>query len=381
MWADVDRPNLMVRLPATFEALPAIQELVGEGINVHVTKLFSLSRYQKVADAYLAGLELRLQRGRPLAGVVSVAGFLVSQIDVFVDSLLEKIIQRGGRRRKLPARCRARSHSRLRRTRTQAYRQIFSSDRFRRLSAEGAAPQRLLWAGMSAKSPGRGDASYVDALIGPETIATLSAEVLHAYRDHGLPAVRLREDLGEAKETLRGLFELGIDLDEVMQQLRDENLDRFFASFDRLAMALQVRHVAELEKTINRQTLALGRCDAAVRQRINALEQARFAARLRRKDPSLWKMHSAKQSRRCNTLGWLHLAENMVPHLPRLAEFAAEVAAAGFRHVVYLGTKANSLVPTVFAHVLASRGDGLPLTVLDTSDPVSLGNFDPAASP
>ena len=133
---------------------------------------------------------------------------------------------------------------------------------------------------MSTKSPGRSDVMYVDSLIGPETIATLSAEVLHAYRDHGLPAVRLREDLGEAEETLRGLSELGIDLDEVVQQLRDENIDRFFNSFDRLAMALQVRHVGELEKTINRQTLALGRCDAAVRQRINALEQTHFAARL-----------------------------------------------------------------------------------------------------
>ena len=231
---------------------------------------------------------------------------------------------------------------------------------------------------MSGKSPGGNDVMYVDSLAGPETITTLSAEVLHAYRNHGSPAIRLQEAPGEAEETLRRLSELGIDLDKVVQQLRDESIDRFFNSFDRLAMALQVRHVGDLEKTINRQTLALGRYDSAVRQRINILEQTHFGARLWRKDASLWKANSRGQKSVPNRLGWIHLAENMEPHLPRLVEFMDEVASAGFRHVVYLGTKANSLVPRIFEHVLASRGDGLPLTVLDTSDPTKLGNFDPS---
>ena len=380
MWAEVDRPNLMVRLPGTSEALPAIQELLSEGINVHVTRLFSLLRYQKVAEAYLAGLEERLRRGQPLAGVVSVAGFLVSQLDVFMDDLLEKIIRGGGARAEIARTIQGKVAIAIAKNAYRTYQQVFSSERFRRLSAQGAATQRLLWASMSTKSPGRSDVMYVDSLIGPETISTLSAEVLHAYRDHGSPAVRLREDMGEAEETLRCLSGLGIDLDEVVQQLRDESIDRFFGSFDRLAMALQLRHVGELEKTINRQTLALGRYDAAVRQRINALEQAHFGTRLWRKDPSLWKADSRDQKGVGNRLGWLHLAENMEPHLPRLADFLAEVAAAGFRHVVYLGTKANSLVPMLFGHVLASQGDGLPLTVSDTSNPANLGDFDPNIS-
>ena len=377
MWADVDRPNLMVRLPGTSEALPAIRQLVSEGINVHVTRLFSVSRYQKVIEAYLAGLEERLERGQPLAGVVSVAGFLVSQIDVFIDALLEKIIRRGGASAETARSIQGKVAVAIAKIAYRAYQQICNSDRFRRLSAQGAARQRLLWASMSTKSPGRSDVMYVDSLIGPETITALSAETLHAYRDHGSPAVRLQEDVGEAEETLRCLSGLGIDLDEVVQQLRDENIDRFFGAFDRLAMALQVRHVGELEKTINGQTLALGRYDPAVRQRINTLEQARFGARLWRRDPGLWKADFQGHNRIGNRLGWLHLAENMEPRLPRLAEFTDEVAAAGFRHVVYLGTRANSLAPMVFAQLLASRGDGLPLTVLDTGDPANLGNFEP----
>jgi transaldolase/glucose-6-phosphate isomerase len=378
MWAEVDRPNFMVRFPATFEALPAIPQLLSEGINVHVTRLFSLPRYQMVAEAYLAGLEMRLQRGQPLAGVVSVAGFLVSQTDVFMDRLLEEIIRRGGTRAETARSIQGKVAIANAKVAYRAYQQIIISRRFRRLSDHGAAAQRLLWDSMSTKSPGRSDVMYVDSLISPETIITLSAEVLHAYRDHGSPAVRLREDIGEAEETLRRLSELGIDLDEVVQQLRDESIDRFFDSFDRFAMALQEGHVGELEKTINRQTLALDRYDSAVRQRIHALEQMHFGTRLSRKDPSLWKADSSCQKRVHNRLGWLHLAENMEPHLSCLTMFKAEVAAADFRHVVYLGTTANSLVPMVFEQVLASWGDGLPLTVLDTSDPVNMDDFEPS---
>lgn len=380
MWADVDRPNLMVRVPGTSEALPAIQQLLSEGINVHITRLFSLSRYQKVAEAYLAGLEMRLRKGQPLAGVVSVAGFLVSQVDVFIDYLLEKIIRQGGPQSEIARSIQGRVAVAIAKNAYRAYRQIYHSDRFRRLSDHSATPQRLLWASMSTKSPGRGDVMYVDSLIGPETITTLSGETLHAYRDHGSPAVRLPDDLEGAEEILCHLSELGIDLDEVVQQLRDESIDRFFNSFDRLAMALQLRPVNELEKTINRQVLALGRYHSAVRQRINALEQAHFGTRLWRKDSSLWKVNRRGHKSVRDRLGWLHLVENMEPHLPRLAEFVDEVAAAGFRHVVYLGTNANSLVPMVFKHILASRSDGLRLTVLDTNDPANMGDFESSVS-
>ena len=136
MWAEVDRPNLMVRLPGTSEALPAIQELVSEGINVHVSRLFSLSRYQQVAEAYLAGLEMRLQRGQPLAGVVSVAGFLVSQIDVFVDCLLEKIIRQRGAGAEMARSIQGKVAIAVAKSAYRACRQIFSSDRFRQLSTQ-----------------------------------------------------------------------------------------------------------------------------------------------------------------------------------------------------------------------------------------------------
>jgi transaldolase / glucose-6-phosphate isomerase len=169
----------------------------------------------------------------------------------------------------------------------QTYRNLFASDRFRRLSARGATPQRLLWGSVGTKTLGYSDVMYLDALVGPETVVVVPLEVLHAYRDHGMPTIRLTERVWEAEDILRRESQLGINLNEVTQQLRDESIDRFFEPFDRLITVLGKKQSGAGEKSLGRQTLALGGYESAVGRRIQALEETRFTSRLWRKDPSL----------------------------------------------------------------------------------------------
>ena len=372
LWSAVNRPNVMIRMPATFEALPAIRELIREGTNVNVTRCFAVSRYREVADAYLAGLEARLADGRPLTGIASVVGFLVNRIDVLVDSLLEKIILRRETGAETAKSIRGKVGIATAKVAYRAYQEICRGVRFRRLAALGAVPQRLVWAGTSSRTPGYSDVLYVDSLAGPDTITSVSPEVLLAYRDHGQPAARLSENLDQSDQVLRSLLQLGIDLDEVMQQLRDEGIDRFFEPFDRLVIAAGEGRVRAADKALGRQTLSLGDDESAVRRRIGALEKLRFATQLWRKQPGLWGDTVRDPEAIRGNLGWLRVAERMEAHVPRLVDFAAEVASDGFQRGIWIGSKAVSLIPSIFKDFPPPGGDGMPLTVLDPGNPASI---------
>lgn len=232
-WSLVDRPNLMIKVPATLEGLVAIQQLISEGVNVNITLLFSLPRYRKVAEAYLAGLETRAAQGQSLDHVASVASFFLSRIDSLIDPLLEKKIQAGGSQAE-----RARSfHGQVAiasaKTAYQIYREIFSSQRFQRLAKLGARTQRFLWASTSTKNPAYSDVKYVEALIGADTINTLPLGTLNAYRDHGHPAARLEEGVAEARDLIK-LAQSELELDRLLQQLEDEGIQKFVAAYDQL---------------------------------------------------------------------------------------------------------------------------------------------------
>jgi transaldolase len=226
LWRAVDRPNLFIKVPATFEGLPAIQQLIREGINVNVTLLFSLQRYQQVAQAYINGLVERMEAKLPLERVASVASFFLSRVDVLVDSRLEKIIEQGGPQAALAGQLRGQAAIASAKVAYQIHKDIFATEQFRRLEKKGARPQRLLWASTSTKNPDYSDVKYVEALIGPGTINTMPLETLEAYRDHGQPALRLEEDVMIARQTLARLADLGIDLTEVTQQLEQEGVKK-----------------------------------------------------------------------------------------------------------------------------------------------------------
>ncbi len=238
LWAALNRPNVFIKVPATREGLPAIQQLISEAINVNVTLLFGLPRYHEVVDAYLAGLESRIARGEPIGRVASVASFFLSRIDVLLDPLLERLIAEGHAQAELAKQARGQVAIASAKIAYQINQEIFASPRAQRLAAKGGRLQRLLWASTSTKNPSYSDVKYVEALIGPGTINTLPMETLDAYRDHGDPRIRIRDDQELAGRTLRRLPELGIDLDQATQQLEDEGVEKFVRPFDKLMETL-----------------------------------------------------------------------------------------------------------------------------------------------
>ena len=239
LWAAVDRPNVLIKVPGTKEGLPAIRQLIGEGINVNVTLLFGLPRYGEVAEAYIAGLETLVAQGKPLKSATSVASFFLSRIDVLVDPMLEKEMKKDKSKADLAKSLHGQVAILSAKAAYQIYEEIFNDDRFVKLQAQGAKSQRLLWASTSTKNPAYSDLKYVDSLIGPETINTIPMETLAAYRDHGKPGYRLSRDGMRAPQMLRRLPEVGIDLDAVTQQLEDEGVQKFTKAFDVLMDALR----------------------------------------------------------------------------------------------------------------------------------------------
>ena len=238
LWAALDRPNVLIKVPATANGLPAIQQLISEGISVNVTLLFGLPRYRQVVEAYIAGLEARVAHGKAVKHIASVASFFVSRIDALVDPLLEKLIAQGGKEADLAKKVRGQVAIASAKMAYQIYKEIFGSDRFRKLAAQGARVQRLLWASTSTKNPDYSDVKYVEAIIGPDTVNTAPLETLDAYRNHGEPKARLEQDLKEARLVLERLMHLGISIDNVTQQLEDEGVEKFNKPFDKLMDSL-----------------------------------------------------------------------------------------------------------------------------------------------
>lgn len=235
LWKDLDRPNVLIKVPATKEGLPAIKQLISEGINVNVTLLFGVPRYQEVAEAYISGLEERAAKGLPIDHIASVASFFLSRIDVMVDPMLEKLKDSNPLAKDLHgevaiASAKAAYH---------VFAQMFNSDRFKALESKGARVQRLLWASTSTKNPAYSDVKYVEALIGDDTVNTVPVETFDAYRDHGQPASRLTDSCDGLVDKFHRLNELGINIDEVTQKLEDEGVDKFNKAFDQLFEALK----------------------------------------------------------------------------------------------------------------------------------------------
>jgi len=242
LWNAVDRANLMIKVPATAEGLPAIFTLLGEGINVNITLLFARSVYERVADTYIAALEQRLRSGERIDNVASVASFFVSRIDTAVDERIHRKLDElaGSARAELSALAGkvAIANAKLA---YQSYLRLFSGPRWEVLRAAGARPQRLLWASTGAKNPSYSDVLYVDELIGPDTVNTMPPETLAAYRDHGRPRPSLESGLDEAEQVLTRLARAGISLDEVTDALVTEGVQKFVEPYERLLTAIARR--------------------------------------------------------------------------------------------------------------------------------------------
>lgn len=240
LWHSVGRPNLLVKIPGTAECLPAVRECIYEGINVNVTLLFGLGRYQQVAAAFVEGLQRRAHEGKGLR-VASVASFFLSRIDSLLDPMLQKIADAGGSLSELAgsmvghvAICSAQAAY-------LTYKEVFKSPIFAALEARGARPQRLLWASTSTKNPAYADTKYVEPLIGHETINTLPMETFQAFADHGRAEATLERDAQRALDLLSHLSDLGIRLDDATAQLEREGVEKFVQPYDRLMAALRAK--------------------------------------------------------------------------------------------------------------------------------------------
>jgi transaldolase len=239
LWASVGRPNIFIKVPGTREGLPAIRQLISEGINVNVTLLFGLPRYREVTGAFIGGLKDRAAGGKEIGSVASVASFFLSRIDVLVDPLLERRMKEGSGKAAEAKNLRGKMAVASAKIAYQMYREIFKDGAFRDLAGRGAQPQRVLWASTSTKNPEYSDVKYVEPLIGPETVNTLPLKTIDAYRDHGNPAPRLEEGVEESRKDLAKLADLGMDIDQLTQQLEDEGVEKFNQPYDKLMQSIE----------------------------------------------------------------------------------------------------------------------------------------------
>jgi len=234
LWMTLNRPNVLIKVPATTEGLPAIRQLISEGINVNVTLLFGLSRYRQVIKAYISGLKDRLDQGKPVKNIVSVASFFLSRIDSVMDPIEADFVASNGEQALFATDIRGQVAISYAKIAYKIYKKTFESKQFARLVREGALPQRLLWASTKTKNHDYSDIKYVETLIGPDTINTITLETLQAYRNHAHPALQLEVDIAQAKWVMSELSEVGIDIRKISRKLEKDGVEKFIESFDKL---------------------------------------------------------------------------------------------------------------------------------------------------
>jgi len=361
LWDAVDRPNLMIKVPATEAGIPAIEQLISEGINVNVTLMFSLDHYEAVARAYLRGLE---QADDP-EGILSVASFFVSRVAREVDNRLDERDLAG--EVDFDGSDVAIANAKMA---YQRFQEIFHGDAFAGLREQGAHVQRPLWASTSTKDPSRSDVLYVETLIGEETVNTIPPATLDAFRDHGTVAGQtVTDDLDRAREVLDRLDDVGIDLDDVTETLQARGVEKFVDPFDDLIETLDEKRSALLHDRKAPVTFHLNGFESDVVERLETWKTEDFACRLWRHDPTLWADEDTPEI--TNRLGWLDLPETMQEEAEALEAFAAEVA-DDIDDVVVLGMGGSSLAPGVFGTVFEPK-DGYPsVQILDSTHPAAV---------
>jgi transaldolase/glucose-6-phosphate isomerase len=374
LWKAVGRENLMVKVPATPEGIPALQQLIGEGININVTLLFSQVAYARVAAAYLAGLEALAVRGGDVSRVGSVASFFISRIDSAVDATIAERLKGPAppAERALLAGLAGKVAIANAKVTYQKYLEIFSGPRWKALSARGAQTQRVLWASTSTKNPHYRDVMYVEELIGPDTVDTIPPATFDAFRDHGRVRASLTEDVDAAHATMESLPQAGISMDEVTDKLLADGVTIFADAFDKLIQAVGKYSQEPGKAKINRQTARLpDALAAAVRASLEEWGREGKPRRLWARDASLW-----TGTDEGNWLGWLGITEDQHARFPHLKAIGEEVRLAGFTHVLLLGMGGSSLCPEVMKMTFG-RIPGYPdLHVLDSTDPAQILAFE-----
>jgi transaldolase/glucose-6-phosphate isomerase len=378
LWRAVDRPNVMIKVPGTKPGVPAIRQLISEGVNINVTLLFGISDYLAVAEAYVAGLEDRKAAGQDISKVRSVASFFVSRIDTAMDEAIDaRVTSASGADAEPLKRLRGKVATANAKLAYQRFLALVETPRWLALAKAGAVPQRLLWASTGTKDAAYSDVLYVEGLIGPDTVNTMPPATMDAFRDHGRVAMTLTEDLDGARAILAEVERLGLGLNSVTDHLVEDGVTKFSDAFDQLLGAVADKRATILGPRLNAQWIKAADLEADQTTALAKAARGGWTRRLWRKDPSLWPGGDADK-----WLGWLDAAEAKCVDLPVLEGLRDAVKAKGFSHAVLLGMGGSSLGPEVLAETFGSAPGFPSFIVLDSTDPAQVrrvsGLIDPA---
>ena len=353
LWRALARPNVMIKVPATRPGLPAIRQLIADGINVNITLLFSQQVYAEVVEAYLAGLEQLVAQGGDPGRVASVASFFVSRIDVAVDKLIDEHLRQGAAadRREALAAIAGKVAIANAKLAYQRYKRLFAGARWEKLRAKGARVQRLLWASTGTKNKSYGDVLYVEELIAADTVNTMPPATMDAFRDHGKPRASLEENIAQAEQVMATLERAGISIDTVTARLVEEGVQLFADAFDKLLGAVAGKRTAILGDKLDSQIATLpGEFEKTVAAALESWRHDGNVRRLWAGDASLWTGADEAQ-----WLGWLGIVEQQRKRTESLANLAAEIRGQHFAHILLLGMGGSSLGPEVLAETFGPQ--------------------------
>jgi transaldolase / glucose-6-phosphate isomerase len=378
LFASVNRPNLMIKIPATQAGIPAIEEVIAQGINVNVTLIFAVSNYEEVAEAFIRGLERRLEAGESVEKIASVASFFLSRIDAMVDRILENNIRASQVRQdtaKIAANRKLLGQTAIANAKLayQSFQRVFQGSRFTTLREAGAQVQRPLWASTSTKNAAYPDTMYVDNLIGQHTVNTLPPKTLNAFKDHGTAADTITKDIDNflaPQDVIDRLATVGVDLDQVTTRLQDDGVDAFIESFETLIAQVAAKRTILKTGIMERTLIALGIYADNVDNAVSRLDGDFANTRLWNKDGSLWKNHGPTMGKIVNRLGWLNIQETI--DRDRLQVLQDSVKDSSFKHVVLLGMGGSSLAPEVLFETFGQQVGFPALIVLDSTDPARI---------
>ncbi|HZL00157.1 MAG TPA: bifunctional transaldolase/phosoglucose isomerase [Caulobacteraceae bacterium] len=378
LWRTVNRPNVMIKVPGTKAGVPAIEALIGEGINVNVTLLFGIDAYLAVAEAHMAGLEAVKARGGDVAKVHGVASFFVSRIDGMIDKKIDEKLKSatGADAASLKA-VRGKVAIANAKIAYQRYLEMIATPRWQALAAAGAAPQRLLWASTGTKDPAYSDILYVATLIGADTVNTMPPKTMDAFRGHGVVTASLTDDVEGARRILAETGRLGLDLAGVTSALVADGVTKFAEAFDQLLGAVATKRAAMLGDKLNGQAIKLpADLEASVKQAIDRAAAEGWTRRLWSGDASLWT--GADEAK---WLGWLAAARGEAVDYAALEGLRAEVRATGYRHALLLGMGGSSLGPEVLAKTFGAAPGHPELLILDSTDPAQIARIEATCDP
>jgi transaldolase/glucose-6-phosphate isomerase len=361
LFVKLGRTNVMIKIPATPEGIPAIEKAISLGININVTLIFSNEVYAQVIEAYLRGLEERAAQGLPLGHISSVASFFVSRIDSAADKLIEAKMKEDPSVEPLLGKI-AIANAKMA---YQLFKQVFTSERFTKLRDLGARVQRPLWASTGTKNPKYSDVLYVESLIGADTVNTLPPATYDAFKDHGSVELTIEEGVDEARQTLDAFEAAGISLRAITEKLTDDGVKSFNDSFEQLMNTIEARRDSVVRGLSDRLTL---HNITGIDEAIARAEKEKFVTRMHARESALWKTDDAHKKIIDNALGWIGVPQTMLANAASIVEWAEETR-PGFEHVVVLGMGGSSLCAEVVRRVFGKR-DGYPqLLVLDSTVP------------